>query len=77
LKIDLETSASEKLAIFRKFAFRKTNPLTKHIFIKTRGFLRRPVKGAGGFNDELSVDALLQITGRACWKVYQVVECRE
>ena len=65
----LETSAFEKLAIFRKSAFRKTNPLTKHIFRKTRGFLRRPVKGAAGVNVGRSVDALLPITDRACWKV--------
>jgi len=76
LKTALETSAFEKLTIFRKFAFRKTNPLTKHIFKKTRGFLRRPVKGAGGVNVGRTVDALLPITGRACWKLYQAVEHR-
>jgi len=65
-----ETPAFEKLAIFRKSAFRKTNPLTKHILRKkTRGFLRRPLEGAGGVNVGRSVDALLPITDRACWKV--------
>jgi hypothetical protein len=73
LKTALETSALEKLAVFRKFAFRKTNPLTKRIFRKTGGFLLRPVKRAGGVNVGLTVDALLPITGRAFWKIYQTV----
>jgi hypothetical protein len=73
LKIALETSTFEKLAIFSKFAFRKSNPLTKYIFRKSRSFLRRPVNGAGGVNVGRLVDTLLPMNGRACWKVYQTV----
>jgi hypothetical protein len=76
LKTALETPAFEKLAVFRKFANRMTNPLTKHIFRKTKRFLRRPVKGVGDLNVCRSVGALLPITGRACWKIYQAVESR-
>jgi hypothetical protein len=77
LKIASETSASEKLAVFRKFAFRKTNPLTKHIFRKkSGGFLRSAVKDAVGVNVGRSVDVPLPIACRACWKVYQAVESR-